>query len=70
MTRKKNKKSRAVAKVVAHFKNTYNFTHDDGRLLAFQNLCRHLHVNVGHFHEQCKKVSSTEGFKVEYYLFD
>lgn len=62
MTKRKNN-ARKVANVVTHFTNTY--TYDDGRLLAFQTLCRDLRVSVGTSLTQCKKVCSTERSKVD-----
>jgi hypothetical protein len=44
----------AVAAITAHFSNTY--ISGNGRLAAYQQLCRDLDVDVGSSIVQCKKV--------------
>jgi hypothetical protein len=46
----------AVAAITAHFSNTY--ISSNGRLAAYQQLCRDLDVDVGSSIIQCKKVES------------
>jgi hypothetical protein len=46
----------AVAAITAHFSNTY--ISGNGRLAAYQQLCRDLDVDVGSSIIQCKKVES------------
>lgn len=46
----------AVAAITTHFSNTY--ISGNGRLAAYQQLCRDLDVDVGSSIIQCKKVTS------------
>ena len=48
----------SVAAITAHFSNTY--ISGNGRLAAYQQLCRDLKVDVGSSIIQCKKVRSSD----------
>lgn len=52
----KNNYTAAVAAITTHFSNTY--ISGNGRLAAYQQLCRDLDVDVGSSIIQCKKVRS------------